>query len=290
MAYVVAHARKRRSKVHIKLQSCMQSKFLNLACGDFYVKNNHWVNLDWYPHSEYVEKANLIEKLKFPDETFEVVYTSHFVEHIPKEKLDFILSECYRVLKPRGILRIVVPDFENIVREYLRNLENNEFEKAEFNTIELLDQCVRSKSGGTLSAWRGRAELNEDFRNYISRRTGYIYKKHSSEDIKTRRQRSRIPRVTRTKLQWLYCKFLTRLMPEWFVQNHVNFTNTGELHKWVYDEMSLSKHLFGVRFSQVIRVSASESQIANFPHVPLDIDENGNIRKGAESMFLEAVK
>jgi SAM-dependent methyltransferase len=268
----------------------MQSKFLNLACGDFYVQNNRWVNLDWYPHSEYVRKANLIHRLEFPDETFEVVYTSHFVEHIPKEKLDFILSECYRVLKPNGILRIVVPDFEDIVREYLRNLENNEFEKAEFNTIELLDQCVRSKSGGALAAWRGRAELTEDFRDYISSRTGYVYKINLRENKNTSRYQFKLPRITRTKLQWFYCKILTRLMPEWFVQNHINFTNTGELHKWVYDEKILSNHLFGVGFSDVIRVSSSKSQIENFPFIPLDLDENGNTRKGNESMFLEATK
>lgn len=268
----------------------MQSKFLNLACGDFYIKNNQWVNLDWYPHSEYVQKANLIQKLEFPDETFEVVYTSHFVEHIPKEKLDFILGECYRVLKPGGILRIVVPDLENIVREYLRNLEINEFEKAEFNTIELLDQCVRSKSGGMLAAWRSRAETTVEFRNYISSRTGYIYKKNSSEDINNNRQRIRISGITKLKLQWVYCKFLTKMMPDWFVQNHINFTNTGELHKWVYDENTLSKHLVGVGFSEVIRASSSKSQIKNFPFIPLDLDENGNIRKGNESMFIEAIK
>lgn len=267
----------------------MQSKVLNLACGDFYVKEKHWVNLDWYPHSECAQKANLIERIKFPDATFEVVYISHFVEHIPKEKSDFILSECYRVLKPNGILRIVVPNFENIVRGYLRNLENNEFEKAEFNTIELLNQCVRSKSGGTLSVCRGGAELNEDFRNYISSRTGFIYKKHLTEDKNTRRNGIRIPKVTRTKLQWVYCKLLTKLMLEWFVQNHVNFTNTGELHKRVYDEEILSKQLFGVRFIQVLRISAPESQIVNFQHVPLDLDENGNIRNRDESMFLKAV-
>jgi SAM-dependent methyltransferase len=268
----------------------MQLKALNLACGDFYVKSNNWVNVDWYPHSEYVQKANLIKGLEFPDETFEVVYTSHFVEHIPKEKLDFILSECHRVLKPNGILRIVVPDLEEIVREYLWNLENNEFEKAEFNTIELLDQCVRSKSGGTLASWRSRAELTEDFRNYISTRTGYRYKTNSIKYDKTKRNRFRNPKITRTKLQWVYCKTLTKLMPEWFVQNHVNFTNTGELHKWVYDEKILSKHLFGVGFGQVIRVSSSNSQIENFPFIPLDLDENGNIRKGDESMYLEAIK
>lgn len=268
----------------------MHLRALNLACGDFYVKSENWVNLDWYPHSEYVKKENLIKPLKFPDNTFNVVYTSHFVEHIPREKLDFLLSECHRVLKPTGVLRIVVPDFENIVREYLWNLENEEFEKAEFNIIELLDQCVRSKSGGLLAECRSREELSEGFRKYITSRTGYIYKIDYNKNHKMRKQRFKIPKITRAKLQWVYCKTLTKLMPEWFVQNHVNLTNTGELHKWVYDEKVLSKHLFGVGFSEVIRVSPSKSQIENFPFVPLDLDENGNTRKGAESMFLEATK
>lgn len=266
----------------------MQHKFLNLACGDFYVKNSDWVNLDWYPHSEHVQKANLITTLEFPDKTFEVVYTSHFVEHIQKEKLDFILSECYRILKPNGVLRIVVPDFENIVREYIQNIESNQFEKAEFNTIELLDQCVRSKSGGTLAAWRGSAGLSQEFRNYITLRTGYIYKTPSIEE--TRKKKFQFPKITRNRIQWIYCKALTKIMPDWFVLNHINFTNTGELHKWVYDEKVLSKNLLNVGFKRVLRVSSSESQIQNFPHIPLDLDENGNIRKGAESMYLEAVK
>lgn len=268
----------------------MQHKFLNLACGDFYVKNGDWVNLDWYPHSKYVQKANLITRLEFPDETFEVVYTSHFVEHIPKEKLDFILRECHRVLKPSGILRIVVPDFENIVREYIQNLESNQLEKAEFNTVELLDQCVRSESGGMLAAWRGSAGLSQEFRNYVTHRTGYIYKTPSIEEKRNKKSKIRIPKITRTRIQWLYCKALTKLMPAWFVQNHINFTNTGELHKWVYDEKVLSKNLLSAGFKQVLRVSSSESQIKDFPHIPLDLDENGNTRKGAESMYLEAVK
>jgi hypothetical protein len=79
-------------------------------------------------------------------------------------------------------------------------------------------------------------------------------------------------------------------MPGWFVQNHINFTNTGELHKWVYDEKTLSKHLKSAGFKEVRRLSSNVSQIEKFPLVPLDLDENHNIRKGAESMFIEASK
>jgi len=254
------------------------------------VKDHNWVNLDWYPHSKHVEKANLLGGLRFEDESFDVVYTSHFIEHIPKEKVDFVLGECFRVLKPDGVIRVVVPDFEEIVREYIRNLDNGQFEKAEFNTIELLDQCVRSRSGGTLAAWRSGSDLSQEFRDYVSSRTGYKYKSLNTQTHVREKSHLNIPKVTKTRLQWLYCRILTKIMPGWFVQNHINFTNTGELHKWVYDEKTLSKHLISAGFKEVRRLSSNVSQIEKFPFVPLDLDENHNIRKGAESMFIEASK
>lgn len=269
----------------------MSRKYLNLACGDFYLTSDDWVNLDWYPHSKYVKKANLLKKFRFEDKTFDVIYTSHFIEHIPRENIDFVLRECFRILKPSGVLRIVVPDLENIVREYIRNLDDNELQKAEFNSIELLDQCVRTRSGGQLASYRARQDISQELREYISERTGYIYKfpTRISGTI-YKKSRLNISKVTKVRIQWVYCMFLTKMMPKWFVSNHINLTNTGELHRWVYDEKSLSKHLFGAGFTRVIRFSPSESQIEDFPHNPLDLDENGNIRKGAESMYLEATK
>ncbi len=44
------------------------------------------------------------------DATVDVVYTSHLLEHLRPSDLDFVLRECHRVLKPSGVLRVVVPD------------------------------------------------------------------------------------------------------------------------------------------------------------------------------------
>lgn len=40
------------------------------------------------------------------------VYSSHFLEHLFRKDAQNLLSEAYRVLKPGGTLRIVVPDLE----------------------------------------------------------------------------------------------------------------------------------------------------------------------------------
>lgn len=60
-----------------------------------------------------------------------------------------ILKEIRRILKDDGILRIVVPDLENIAREYIKlmDCDDNSF-KHEWIVIEMLDQIARSKMGG----------------------------------------------------------------------------------------------------------------------------------------------
>ena len=269
----------------------MAQKFLNLACGDFYSKEPAWINLDWYPNSELVKKTNLIQPLPFPNNHFDVVYTSHFVEHIRRSDVNDFLRECLRVLKPNGIIRIVVPDFENIAREYVSNMDSGNHLKAEFNIIELIDQCVRTISGGQLSSWRARSDIDLETKQYVSSRTGFKYKSYEGN-------KKRIKRITAAgfmrkaikKISDVYITVIIRLLPKWFQENHLNLTNTGELHRWVYDFNTMKIVLRDIGFLSVERFTVQTSSINNFPFFPLDIDESGDSRKGLESMYIEAKK
>lgn len=62
---------------------------------------------------------NLERGVPFPDETFDVVYHSHVLEHLDREDAPGLLRECLRVLRPGGALRVVVPDLEQLARRYL---------------------------------------------------------------------------------------------------------------------------------------------------------------------------
>ena len=62
--------------------------------------------------------------IPFPDRTFDGVYHCHVLEHIDREDAPGFLRECFRVLKPQGILRVVVPDLEVLAREYLGVVDN----------------------------------------------------------------------------------------------------------------------------------------------------------------------
>jgi predicted SAM-dependent methyltransferase len=63
--------------------------------------------------------GDISSRLPVGDETAESVYSSHVIEHLSPEQGKGFVRECYRVLKPGGVLRIVTPDLELMINEYL---------------------------------------------------------------------------------------------------------------------------------------------------------------------------
>jgi len=71
---------------------------------------------DWkWPEITLVDIKN-----ELPDENESVnfIYCSHVLEHFEKEEARDILKECRRVLKDKGIIRIVLPDLNKIIKNY----------------------------------------------------------------------------------------------------------------------------------------------------------------------------
>jgi predicted SAM-dependent methyltransferase len=64
------------------------------------------------------------KRITFPDASVRYIYSSHTFEHFSYEDSLKVARECYRVLAPGGVLRIVVPDLGILVRDYLSDAEN----------------------------------------------------------------------------------------------------------------------------------------------------------------------
>jgi predicted SAM-dependent methyltransferase len=57
-------------------------------------------------------------RLPFNDETFDLVYAAHVLEHVPWMHTGRALAEAYRILKPGGVIEIWVPNFAYLVECY----------------------------------------------------------------------------------------------------------------------------------------------------------------------------
>ena len=254
-------------------------KLLNLGCGIHY--HTDWVNVDFNSTGPGVIALNLNKGIPLEDNSFDVVYHSHLLEHFPKSYAPVFLKECHRVLKNGGIIRVVVPDLEQIVRWYLLLLEKSisgdkeAQNKYEWIMLELFEQMVRNYSGGEmLKYWKQEQIPSEDF----------VIERVGSEALNI------ISQIRQSKS---YIKIDDRQN----TTEHLdldpteigNFRVSGEIHQWMYDRYSLSKLLKSTCFKNITVCKANESAIPNFNLYLLDIEPDGSVRK-PDSLFMEAIK
>lgn len=268
--------------------------YVNIACGDTYVED--WSNYDYVPDSSAVRYANLLKRLPISDGAADIVYSSHFLEHIPRNLLLTFLSECFRITKPGGRLRLVLPDFDELCRTYLAERERGAHEEADFVAMEMLDQCVRTVSGGELGAYYSRVQANSTQRpnlmeEYIRQRTGHVIQSHATGVIGSVWRRAlKNPALVLNRLVGWYCRAVLVLLPFAFRQQNVSLTAVGERHAWIYDFYTVDKLLRQTGFVGIEKMTAATSNIPDFPFYTLDLTKDGQPRKGAESMYIEAIK
>lgn len=73
------------------------------------------------PWSASIVIHDIRKPLPFPDNSAAALYASHVLEHLYREEGQHLIAESFRVLGAGGVLRVVVPDLQAIVEEYLRN-------------------------------------------------------------------------------------------------------------------------------------------------------------------------
>lgn len=268
-------------------------KKINLACGNIFVASDEWINLDYSPADPEVQRVDLLERLPIDSGSAAAVYSSHFIEHIPYDHVPLFLTECLRVLEPNGILRLVLPDFESMCRTYLALRDNSEHQKANFLVVEMIDQCVRKEPGGQLGRlyqnFRKNSLEESDMIAFVLDRTG--------EDL----VKSPPPRTKNQSIVRVYQRIYSRLLRAWiqlclcglpaaFRTQNVSLAAVGERHHWLWDFHQLKDVLLKTGFIKITRCDSKTSAIKDFPLMPLDINHNGQARKGAESMYVEAYK
>lgn len=121
--------------------SFMSAIYLNLGCG--LQAADGWVNIDRSPNlmldrvpllkktlrrigilqpahmvswPTNIKMMNVLKRFEYGDASIDAIYSSHMLEHLYFEQARTVLRECYRVLRPGGILRLALPDGAEFAR------------------------------------------------------------------------------------------------------------------------------------------------------------------------------
>lgn len=95
-------------------------KILNLGGG--IVLSNRWLTADIVPRADVY--MSVVEPLPLPDACLDAVFSEEVIEHIPLERGRGMLRECWRVLRPGGLLRLTTPSLDYFARRALESAEN----------------------------------------------------------------------------------------------------------------------------------------------------------------------
>lgn len=271
--------------------------YVNIGCGSKFHRD--WTNIDMASNSPHVKACNLLKGIPFPSNQFDVVYHSQVLEHFEKDKAPEFMQECFRVLKPGGIIRVVVPDLENIAKEYLKKLDENikhpsDRSQADYDWImlEMYDQTVRNISGGHMKKYLMQPELvNED---YVVDRIGYVAK-HTRDNMLAREtSKNRLSYILETvkrvgvarTAKFALAKAKGLLFSE--SKRIGTFRLGGEIHMWMYDQSSLSRILSEAGFEKITIKTAHESSIPEWQKYELDVKDGQAF--DPTSLFMEAKK
>lgn len=111
---------------------------LNLGCGAV-LPPSPWLNLD----TRAVSANNAVQMniLNFPwpcsTGTVDGILASHLFEHFNSHCLQNVLSECYRVMRPNGVLRVSVPD-----ASYFREMQPKD---SRLNAMTLFGEGIKAE-------------------------------------------------------------------------------------------------------------------------------------------------
>ncbi len=274
--------------------------YLNLGCGITF--DPEWTNVDFVSTGEGVIAHNLLNGIPFMDGSLEVVYHSHVLEHMPKNKAEEFIKECYRVLKSGGIIRVAIPDLEQIALNYIKYLNESikgtpgAKEKYEWTMLELFDQVVRNRSGGEMIDYIKDSSKNND--QFLLERNGSEVKRIMDmlrKKKETQKEPERSNPGMRNRLKGMVSGIKNKPQKPLTGEDQQSldigkFRTQGEVHQWMYDRFSLKLLLEQCGFKNCSVKSAFDSGIAKWAGFNLDGNfETKEVRK-PDSLFMEAVK
>ena len=140
----------------------MEKGFIHFGCG--LSAPEGWLNFDASPtlrlqripvigrltrgrnFPDSVHYGDIVKGLPIADSSAVAVYCSHVLEHLSLDGFEHALTNTYKILKPGGVFRLVLPDLEYLVDSYLQD----DSEQAAVRFMKNTGMATEKKASGLL--------------------------------------------------------------------------------------------------------------------------------------------
>jgi SAM-dependent methyltransferase len=240
--------------------------------------HKEWTNIKFAliptPPSKDIYIRDIRRPLSLPTMSFDAVYANHVLEHLTPNEAKTFVAEVYRVLKPNGVCRVVVPDLEAACIEYLKSLDEawaspsgDGLERYRWSVLELIDQLVREKSGGIMLELLKSGQFDTEYTRY---RYGDVFSEFFPPVSRAPGLKEKI--LSRTPKELLFELF--RRVKLILIGGDPR--KTGEANKWMYDRLSLKLLLEAQGFQHYSVKSFRDSDIKNWDRYDFDRSNYGD--------------
>lgn len=270
---------------------------VNLGSGGRF--RSGWLNIDFAARPPNVIGHDLRQGIPLDDDTVDFSYSSHVLEHFDKNAGLELLREQNRILRPGGTIRVVVPDLEVLARNYLAQLDwqrgptqhSQDVVNHEWSVLAIVDQCSRNERGGAMiEVLRDRSP--DELRDIFELEGTEIRDLHNAL---TRAGSDRpVSKMRKLQAATRWVRSLAR--PETWMSagdrealQIGRFRLEGEVHYYMYDEVSLKRALGAAGFFRIRRCTPDESALPDWCNQHLDTEPDGSVYKPS-SLFIEATK
>jgi predicted SAM-dependent methyltransferase len=108
--------RQRRRRLSRAVARHAEPLKLHVGCGPHRFVG--WIHMDANSKFQDLDAVWFAEDgFAIPDDSCSLIYSEHFLEHLPIATGTYYLRECYRVLRPGGVLRTAMPSLDYILEK-----------------------------------------------------------------------------------------------------------------------------------------------------------------------------
>lgn len=92
------------------------------------VVSSEQFDTEWPPS---IKRVSLTRHFPWKEGSVDAIYSSHMLEHLTRHEANSVLANCFRALRPGGVIRLALPDLEVAVHEYLRMKQAGKLDSAD---------------------------------------------------------------------------------------------------------------------------------------------------------------